>query len=351
VVVTLTVVDPLNMLLILLGPNDFGGDGFDSFGGGADWTGGGGGDKLPEVRSSSASNGGGPDEDPSTTMPTCPQGQLPFFNGSKWECKASGPTQGNTPAPTTPAPTAPPGGGGDTGEGSKTHPTALGDPEQIATWLYNNIDSTKSMDQWRAWAKNGIGKGAGQLDPSCPSYQPFHTSKNVNGGDASACVDHPDACPPGTGAWGQNDCTPQGAGGGGGNGGGNGGGGGGGAPAPAPTAPVVPKVTNYDPRKFTYGNTWGEQNQAGGPQTQNAPQTGGPDPKSGALGGAGTVGNCPPGQVVNPCLQPPCPCGPASAATGSGIQFAGSDPGRAMPGSSTGTSSGMLLTSNRSLNI
>lgn len=345
-VATLTVVDPLNMLLILLGPRDFGGDGFDSFGGGSDF---GSGDKLPEVRTTSFDSGssGGGGTDPSTNMPTCPQGKLPFYDGRKWICRAQGtgdpdglptPTPnpgagGGSPAPTTPAPT-----GGSNIDWDNYSPAMVRQASQGQSEDWQRYDDA-TISGWGQFYNAAASRAAGR-----PQF------KSMRG--APGWFDKPTECPPGQGPSGPNETDPcTSAGYGGESGGGGGGGGGAQTPAPAPAAPVTPKLSNYDPRQFTYGNTWGEQNQAGGPQTTTTtPQTGGPDPKP--TGGAGTLGGCPPGQVVNPCLKPPCPCGPPGgqpSPTGPATAF--SDPGRAFPGSSTGTSSGMLLTTNRSLNI
>ena len=144
-------------------------------------------------------------------LPTTPQS--PTYKGSG--TPITSPAQ--TPAP-APAPTAPASEGGATGGNVADQPrpgsnNGLGgmSRDQLVDHFFSQVDSTKSKDQWGAWVDEfGVGSGPGQIDPTCPPTKAFHTSKNVSGGDAGACVDHPDACPPGTSAWGRDQCQPEG---------------------------------------------------------------------------------------------------------------------------------------------
>ena len=117
-----------------------------------------------------------------------------------------------TPKPPGPAPPAPP----------PTPPVPQPQYSQRAQQSYNTINSDISLDQWAAWDQFA--------DPSCPPSSPYRSQKLLNGQKANTCEETPDNCPPGTRAFGKNECRQAGDMPGGGGRGGPGSGPGGGGP-------------------------------------------------------------------------------------------------------------------------
>lgn len=67
---------------------------------------------------------------------------------------------------------------------------------------HQNINSDISLDQWQAWDEFH--------DPACPPQTPYRSQKMLDGQKANTCEETPDNCPPGTQAFGKNDCRRPG---------------------------------------------------------------------------------------------------------------------------------------------
>lgn len=81
------------------------------------------------------------------------------------------------------------GGNAQAGPAGAAPPPAAQQPsnniDAQAQWAHDNIDSTISLDAWKAY---------GPMDPGCPQDNPYRSSRK--GGD-NACVEKPDNCPDG----------------------------------------------------------------------------------------------------------------------------------------------------------
>src|SRR5687768_12663847 len=71
----------------------------------------------------------------------------------------------------------------------------------VAWYGYTQVDSTKPLGEWEAWAP--------LYNPNATGYERFSSGKvDAQGRPIQGSFEHPDACPPGTTAFGINQCLP-----------------------------------------------------------------------------------------------------------------------------------------------